>query len=234
MDNRAAASVAAFSNRTILDGGDTVELVRTIPNIADKKPAFDYAMHYIKGFIRNLKEVADSNISDRDAIKRAVFFGVKYVSVAREDGDPELLMKNSFTIIGLMALLTPAELVTVFPVTKTFSGQRTESKDYFFTMAKLQEHGMGNAIGEANETLLWDYVNPDIEHFTIRRMGLVDQLRREEGKPGMIEEFFGIKPRYLVNDERGKQYLYDPTTGRTVKVRPKRKLHVVAVAARHR
>ena len=234
MDNRAAASVAAFSNRTILDGGDTVELVRTMPNIADKKPAFDYAMHYIKGFIRNLKEVADSNISDRDAIKRAVFFGVKYVSVAREDGDPELLLKNSFTIIGLMALLTPAELVTVFPVTKTFSGERTESKDYFFTMAKLQEHGMGNAIREAAESLLWDYVNIDIEHFTIRRMGLVDQLRREEGKPGMIEEFFGIKPRYLVDDERGKQYLYDPATGRTVKVRPKRKLHAVASVARHR
>ena len=211
-----------------------MELVRTMPNSADKKPEFDYAMHYIKGFIRNLREVADSNISDRDAIKRAVFFGVKYVSVAREDGDPELLLKNSFTIIGLMALFTPAELATVFPVTKTFNGSRTESKDYFFTMAKLKEHGMENAIGEAIETLAWDYVNPDIEYFTIRRMGFVDQLRRAEGKPGMIEEFFGIQPRYLVNDERGKKYLFDPATGRTVKVKPKRRLHAVAGAARHK
>ena len=210
-----------------------MELVRTMPNIADKKPEFDYARHYIEGFIRNLREVIDSNITDRDAIKRAAFYGVKYVGVAREDGDPELLLKNTFTITGLMALLTPAELVTVFPVTKTFDGERTQSKDYFFAMAKLQEHGMGNAIGEAVENMLWDYLNSDIEYFTICRMGLVDQLRREEGKPGMIEEFFGIKPKYLVNDERGKQYLYDPETGRTVKVRPKRRLHAVAGAARH-
>ena len=210
-----------------------MELVLTMPNIAAKKPEFDYAKHYVEGFFRNLKGVVDSNSSDRDAIKRAIFYGVKFVGVANEDGDPELLLKNTFTINLLVALLTPAELVTVFPVTKTFNGERTESKDYFFTMAKLQEHGMGNAIGEANESLLWNFVNPDIEHFTIRRMGLVDQLRREEGKPGMVEEFFGIKPRYLVNDERGKQYLYDPATGRTVKVRPKRKLHVVAGAACH-
>ena len=211
-----------------------MELVRTMPSSADKKPEFDYAKHYVEGFFRNLKGVVDSNSSDRDAIKRAVFYGVKFVGVAHRDSDPELLLKNTFTINLLVALLTPAELVTVFPITKTFNGERTESKDYFFTMAKLQEHGMGNAIREANETLLWDYVNADIEHFTIRRMGLVDQLRRAEGKPGMIEEFFGIQPKYLVNDERGKQYLYDPETGRTVKVRPKRKLHAVASVARHR
>ncbi len=211
-----------------------MELIRTAPNIADKKPEFDYELHYLKGFIRNLHGVADSNAADRDAIKRAAFFGVKFFGVAREDGDSDLLMKNSFSVVALMALLTPAELVTVFPITKTFSGERTESKDYFFTMAKLQEHGMGNAIGGAIENILWDFMNPGIQHFTIRRMGLVDQLRRAEGKPGMIEEFFGIKPRYLVDDERGKQYLYDPDTGRTVKVRPKRKLHAVAGAARHK
>lgn len=183
-----------------------MELVRTEPNITDKKSEFDYAMHYIEGFVRNLKRLAANN-SDRDAMKRSVFFGVKYCGVAREGSDPELMLKNMFTMTGLVSLLTPAELVTVFPIRKTFSGEQTQSKDYFSTMAKLQEHGMNNAIGDAVEALLWGYVNIDTEIFTLRRMELVDQLRRADGKPGMIEEFFGIKPKYLCEDERGKEYL---------------------------
>jgi hypothetical protein len=204
-----------------------MELVLTRTSLAEKKPEFDYAKHYVAGFVRNLQRVVSDSL-DRDAIKRAVFYGVKFVGIAHRDSDPELLLKNTFTINLLLSLLTPAELVTVFPVTKTFSGERTESKDYFFTMAKLQKHGMGTVLDKAVEALLWDYVNPDIERYTLRRMTLVDKLRRAEGQPGMIEEFFGIQPKYLCNDERGKQYLFDPATGRTIKVRPKRRLHAVA------
>lgn len=206
-----------------------MKLICTEQREISKKPEFDYATHYIEGFIRNLQAIVDSGNSDRDAMKRAVYFGVKYCGVAREGSDPDLLLKNTFTMTALVGMLTPAELVTVFPVSKTFSGELTQSKDYFSTMAKLKKNGIDSIIGESVENLLWDYVNTDIEFFTIRRMGLVDQLRREEGKPGMIEEFFGHKPKYLCKGEGGKEYLFDPATGRTSKVRTKRKLHAVAI-----
>lgn len=206
-----------------------MELVRSIPKPADKKPEFDYLDHYLGGFIRNLQKFVDSENIDRDALKRAAFFGVKYVTFKQEPDDMDRMLQLTWGVRGVIAGLTPAELVTIFPVTKTFDGDRTESKDYFFTMEQLQAHGMDKPLGEAVHEMMWDYRNLSIEMFTLQSMTLIDKRRRMDGKPGMLEEVFGLKPKYLCKDERGKQYLFDPDTGRTVKVRAMRKLHAVTV-----
>ena len=86
---------------------------------------------------------------------------------------------------------------------------------------------MQTKIGNAVDDILWDFRNTNIELFTIRCMGLIDAIRRMDGKPGMIEEHFGIKPRLLYRDDQGKEYVLDPATGRTARVKPKTRLHVV-------
>ncbi len=210
-----------------------VKLICTTVEPIQFKVEFDFATHYLQGFIRNLQQFIGSGNIDRDALKRSVFYGVKYVA-------GNIKANNSQRMLGLVtgvkvaiAELTPAELITIFPITKTYDGDRTKSKDYFYSIDRLKKHGLQTIIGDAVDDLLWDIRNLDLELFTVRCMTLVDELRRMEGKPGIIEEFYGIQPKYLCKDERGKEFMFDPATGKTAKVKAKIRLHIVAKKGNH-
>ena len=207
----------------------SLKLIRTVAKPASQKPAFDFAWHYIKGFSRNMQRYIDSGNTDRDALKRSVYFGVKYVAATsnQKTEDPKRLLSLAHGVKLAIAELSPTELVAIFPVQKSYNGQRTESKDYFYTMDQLNAHGMQTQIGDAVDDMLWDFRNLDIEFFTIRCMGLIDEIRRMDGQPGLIESHFGIKPRFLCKDAQGKEFVFDPATGRTAKVKPRTRMHVV-------
>ena len=204
-----------------------MKLIRTAVKPASQKPAFDFAGHYINGFIRNMQRYIDSGNTDRDALKRSVYFGVKYVAGNQKTEDPKRLLSFAHVVKLAIAELSPAELIAIFPVQKAYNGQRTESKDYFYTMDQLNAHGMKTKIGDAVDDMLWDFRNLDIEFFTIRCLGLIDEIRRMDGQPGLIEAHFGIKPRFLCKNAQGKEFLFDPATGRTAKVKPRTRMHVV-------
>ena len=210
-----------------------MKLIRTIAKPTSQKPAFDYAVHYINGFIRSMQRYVDSGSTDRDALKRSVYYGVKYVAGNQKTEDPKRLIGFAAGVKLAIAALTPAELITIFPVHKSYNGLRTESKDYFYTMDELNAHGMQTDIGYAVEDLLWDFRNTDIEFFTIRCMGLIDEIRRMDGQLGMIEEHFGITPKYLCKDDQGKEFVFDPVTGRTSKFRLRTRLHIVGKRGRN-
>ena len=204
-----------------------MKLIRTVAKPASQKTAFDFAWHYINGFIRNMQRYIDSGNTDRDALKRSVYFGVKYVAGNQKTEDPKRLLSFAHVVKLAIAELSPAELIAIFPVQKAYNGQRTESKDYFYTMDQLNAHGMKTKIGDAVDDMLWDFRNLDIEFFTIRCLGLIDEIRRMDGQPGLIEAHFGIKPRFLCKNAQGKEFLFDPATGRTAKVKPRTRMHVV-------
>jgi len=209
-----------------------MKLIRTMARPVSQKLAFDFAVHYINGFIRNMQRFVDSGSADRDALKRSVYYGVKIVAGNKKTEDPKFLIGFAVGVKLAIATLTPAELITLFPIHKSYSGLRAESKDYFYTMDRLNVHGMQTVIGDAVDDILWDFSNLDIEFFTIRCMGLVNEARRRDGKPGLIEEVLGITPKFLCKDDQGKEFLFDPATGRTSKVRPKTRLHVVGKRGR--
>ena len=209
-----------------------MKLIRTVAKPASQKTAFDFAWHYINGFIRNMQRYIDSGNTDRDALKRSVYFGVKYVAGNQETEDPKRLLSLAHWVKLAIAELSPTELVAIFPVQKSDSGLRTKSKDYFYTMDRLNVHGMQTVIGDAVDDILWDFSSLDVELFTVRCMGLVNEARRRDGKPGLIEEVLGITPKFLCKDDQGKEFLFDPVTGRTSKVRPKTRLHVVGKRGR--
>jgi len=217
----------------VLKRGMLVKLICTKAEPASTKVEFDFAAHYIKGFIRNLQTFIDSVNTDRDALKRSVFYGVKCVAGNRKASDPQRMFCFAAGVKLAMMEITPAELITIFPIIKTYDGDRTESKDYFYSIDRLKEHGLHTIIGDAVDNLLWNIRNRDLELFTVRCMTLADEVRRMEGKPGMIEEFFGIQPKYLRKDERGKEFMFDPATGKTAKVKSKRRLHLVAKKGNH-
>lgn len=161
-----------------------MKLICTIPKAEPAKPAFDYNMCYLNGFIRNLQRVIDSGNMDRDTLKRMAFYGVKYIAGNRETDDTERMLAFAAGVKRTIAALTPTELMGMFPVIKAYDGRRTESKDYFYSMERLKEHGLDTVIGNAVDDLLWDIGNLDLVLFTVRRMTLADELRRQDGQQG--------------------------------------------------
>jgi hypothetical protein len=162
-----------------------------------------------------------------------VFYGIKYIIKEEEIIDKDIL-GYQFQFIKVIreaiSQLTPSELTTIFPVSKTYDGKRWETKDYFFTMDMLKEIGMDIPIGDKVDDLLWDYQNIDITLLNVTTLSIISNLRQLEGKKNLIEEFFGVKGCTLQKDRKGKEYLVVNETGKVTRFRRKlpRYLRLVA------
>ncbi|SHI24546.1 hypothetical protein SAMN02745823_03842 [Sporobacter termitidis DSM 10068] len=148
---------------------------------------------YFKNFIQKCCDHFNEP-EDGQHVKQLVFYGVKWVNTSgRPDGSAEDLKGLAVmydAIMSYMANLTPAELVTLFPIEKRYDGNKWGIKDYFYTMAELNKIGMGSVIGSDRLfELLWDYENHDLREFLVRYMSLMSAKRRLEGRLGIAEEF---------------------------------------------
>jgi hypothetical protein len=122
-----------------------------------------------------------------------------------------------------IALLTPNELIQVFPVEKVYDGYKYKSKDFHYTMRELEKHGLDTPIGENLEDVLWDYTNREINRFSATYMCLASHICESETGKGIIETFLndkGVKPLYMCEDSKtGKQFLYDKDNHKTYNVK---------------
>lgn len=176
-------------------------------------------------YLRCFGDVAKKGKTDRDSLMRLVFYGIKYINASSRRGKDYQGLKSRFDFICLlkntMGLFTPADLLKMFPVDKQYDGQRYEMKDYFFTMKKLNEHGINKPMGEDVTEVLWDYMNFSISRFECECMGVMSDILRCEGKPGVIEEFFagqGVQMSTMHKDSKGRTYLTDGARGKTTRV----------------
>ena len=83
-------------------------------------------------------------------------------------------------IVQTIGMLTPRQLVEVFPIHKTYDGDKYQMKDYFYTMEEINKIGLDNPIGDKSFELLWDYENNDLRNFlveTVSTMNLVNMYR---------------------------------------------------------
>lgn len=184
-------------------------------------PPIDRSGIYLNGYIRTL-ETIKLNPGNKDAIRRAVFYGVHFVN-SYKNQEPEMadalwdLIEYTNLCIGR---LTPREFITIFPITKTYDGDRWQSKDYFYTMNAMKEFGLDAVIGDKVHELLWDYMNIKVQIFTVNTLSLMDRIRRAEGKRGMLEEFFGdaVQTYHKVNDTKGRGFMVNAKTGERHKV----------------
>lgn len=139
---------------------------------------------------------------------------------------------------GMLAKLTPRQLLNTFPPTKAFDGEKYQSKDYFSTMEAVRAFSLDEPIGDDRLfDLLWDYVNPTISVYMVKRMSVMDLFLESQGKPSALEMFFaeqGIIPRYLQAGPDGKEYLYDPDTATKTRVYPKRSFKIVSRAIKQK
>lgn len=194
--------------------------------ITEPKPIIDYHTMYSKAFNRTIKHLID-NPSDRQKLKQAVHYGVKYINTMDE---PKVLQRDSIElklqyisiIRAFISELTPKELIQIFPIEKTFDGNKSGWKDYYYTMERINEIGMDTIIGKQLDNLLFDYQNNELMTFLLTEISTVSDSRKLNGQKGIAEQWFEDNhiPTYTeYDDSNGRKYIQDNMTGNTVRVK---------------
>ena len=133
--------------------------------------------------------------------------------------DPETASENYSVAQAAMKLLadvTPRMLLQVFPVTKTYDGDKWQSKDYFFTMRALEEYGLDKPLGENVFHVLWDYMNPHVSDFMVWHMEALSDVRvAQGGKDPLVEwmEEQGVPSYSKGVDSLGREVMVNNMTG---------------------
>jgi len=144
----------------------------------------------------------DSIETNRDLVKQFSYAAINmeildsFKSKNREDDFKRIEIWNSF-----IGLITPRELMEIFPVDKTYDGEKYQEKDYFYTMEMIKEHGIDTPIGRDNVfAFVMDYQNIKVTEYAVKLMGIVSDLHEKETGKEMFEDFFGIKPHIVTSD----------------------------------
>ena len=202
-----------------------------------KKAKPNFVTLYADAAIRTMERLKEAP-EDRQAKLRGIFYGVKLIGVT---DNRHLSADGAYSRFWLiesikasMKEITPRELMQLFPVKKEYNGHKWGSKDYFYTMDVLRQHGLDKPMGGAVDDLLWNYMNRDIGEFVVASIGAMDELRRHSGEQSLIEEFAernGMKlPRYtMTTDRKGRRWLTNDETGERQRVKVKRPKYLRAI-----
>ncbi|MFD1179660.1 hypothetical protein ACFQ3W_25635 [Paenibacillus puldeungensis] len=151
---------------------------------------------------------------DFETHKKLVFWGVKLFGRGRAKPktiEEAALIFNTHTLIfDLIGLMTPRQLMTLFPIDKDYDGDKYQTKDYFYTMDVCIKHGLDTKIGDAFD-FLWDYQNWDIAGLVVEHLSITSDIRKFEGYPGLLEEFAaknGLKT-YQMREMNGSTVLIE-------------------------
>lgn len=184
-----------------------------------KRPSLDYERIYLDGVIRST--------ADGDA-RKIIFYTVKYFTVVDIDKYTrerlEVLHTLSCQMSELMATITPADLMTIFPITKNYDGERYQMKDYFSAMEAVNAHGLHEPFKTADNAreLLWEYWNRDIMLYQVKLMSIISAFNRFETGESLLERWIREKDIDLpvhrkYTDQNGRSFILDEN-GRSVPV----------------
>lgn len=170
-------------------------MLKLIEGTQIERPPVDYKIIYLNGMIRAIK-AKELTPDDKTITKRIIFYTVKYFSdldikgMSRESLEGILVFDQM--LLNTICELTPDELLTIFPVTKSYDGAKYECKDYFSTMEALQAHGLHEPIQspETASSLLWAYMNPTVMMYQVHCMSVVSELHSMDTGKGLMEQFF--------------------------------------------
>jgi hypothetical protein len=178
--------------------------------------------------------VAYYNTDDRWQLRKAAYNMVRY-AVYRyhtlKDVGSDFPYKTMFQMVettkDILAMLTPKELITTFPVRKDYDGDRWECADYFSTMDKFSGMDADLPMNEQVEDMvdwLWGYQNIWLQHFLVTLFGIVSKIRQLNGEDDLLTGFFksqGKEPPETImvyKDAKGKSYAID-SNGKTMPLR---------------
>jgi hypothetical protein len=146
-------------------------------------------------YLRNLQQKITQYLEqpeNRDILKQMIFYGIKFCNTYKTY-EPYKYLQSELALFQMLTnaigLLTPAELLTIFPLDKDYDGHKYGIKDYFYSMKTIREIGLNNVIGDMNRKLLWDYWNMEINDFEVNMMEVISSIRQLEGHRSLAEDF---------------------------------------------
>lgn len=194
----------------------------------------DYLKIYNRIIFKKLTEAITLGYVNPEVRKQLIYYYVKEIPLRYASGHitDRKTLDEIYTIIGytdyFVGQITPRELTQIFPIEKSYDGKRYGTIDYFSTMENLEELGMDEPITEDKVMdVLFNYDNTHICKYECAKLSVISGLRRCDGHPGIMEEYFGplgVRMYKMMTDADGKKFLYDPdkqTTHPVVKPRPR-------------
>ena len=181
----------------------TVIKGKNIKPTATKEKWELYKSAYDNLMCRCQEQKENNNISD--TLAKMFFYGSRYITLkyrSRNKGmfEPRIVnyqeLMEDFAFSNLMyqilGHLTLRQVQGMYPIDKEYDGKKYYCKDYFFSMEKLK--------GVDPHTLLcyqypdmtnftWDYWNRELIDYDVAMMEIASDIRRCEGKKGIMEEF---------------------------------------------
>ncbi len=176
------------------------------------EPQYNGGAYYkaLKRFQLNHPKYKRPERLNRDDLKKYIFLGTKtygkeyfinrHRSKFHSCEEIEWIYNETNEIMKAIGLLTPEELLQLFPVTKDFDSGKFGSKDYFWTLEKIKALPQDKPIGTEQNVaeVLWDYVNKNTEYFFLNWHDSLCDLRDFCAKEEPLERF---NRNFLKNEE---------------------------------
>lgn len=125
--------------------------------------------------------------STNETRKNVVYWAVRCVPYIDSSEDKEVLIQ----LVDMeLKKMTYRELVNIFPITKFYKGDKWDTKDYFYTMNYIKEHGGLDAYIEDPFNMIWDYQNKYIRKFGVKWMDYVNYKMQDTTGIDVFEAFF--------------------------------------------
>lgn len=199
-----------------------------------KKAKPDYAGLHLRACMRLSEEKMQGKVCTSSLIYHSVKYLIRSNITGLDYG--ELVKRFGFTeqVKSIMQTLAPRDLMQIFPPKKDYDGGKWQCKDYYSTMQAMREYGLDKPIGSELDILLWDYMNNDLMNFVCGELSLISDIRRMEGKPGLMEKFAednGLTVYRKYTDSTGKEFMQNGTTGEVHRVHKKRPRYMRVVEA---
>lgn len=196
-----------------------------------------YAREVLNVFTKNKGENAkiEKLKKDRHLLKYIVYVNIKFISTYEyiddlKDEDLYMLLLGHMEYIdALINLMTPKELMNIFPIEKTYDGAKYEVKDYFSTMEAINTIGVDTPIKNYKDSafgFLWDYSNLDICKYLVSKMIVMSRLNNIFANDITLAGGFAMQnniPTYEERQMNGKKYLFDSQTGKYTRIQEKKK-----------
>jgi len=103
-------------------------------------------------------------------------------------------LKNRYEFLKVLTTLfgrlTPREIMIYFPISKTYQGEKWETKDYYYTLEYLSTIHMDEPIGTSFEDVfnfIWEYQNSKIKALGIALMKSLDKFQTLSGKETFMQ-----------------------------------------------
>lgn len=164
-----------------------------------------------------LKAIENQNL------KNTVYWGIRHIKEFTENSP-----QYPTALMYLIEKLTYKEFMNIFPIEKSYDGDKWECKDYFSTMDYLKDKNLDDVIGENAFDLIWKYHNEDVIEFGVEYMMFLSRERRKQTGKGIAEEICEENNVEMLSmyDIDGKKFLMD-SNGKTVPVKRNTGLKVI-------